>query len=230
MLKQLGVLSLALCVSSFAFGYETSTVFKTEHFAINQIVLDEHERLDSELEYLITRDIQTKNHLDKNYQSTTAIFPSGSKGLTGKINTKVLGILTVANYDNKEDLISFYTKPDYTTKVGLYMSHDLLTQIVDNKLLNKLIPELSKLPLVITDVPVSVFSVDYNYKNFITSKTKAVLLDINIVDSVYYKAQDMAKLNDKCKVDVLAFIDRYVQGIPLFLGAHGALNRIECKN
>ena len=229
MLKKLGLFSLAICISTLAFAYETSTVFKTDHFAINQIILDEHEKLDSELEYLITRDIQTKNRLDKNYQSTTAIFPAGSKGLTGTINTQVLGILTVANYDNKEDLISFYTKPDYTTKVGLYISHDLLTQIVDNKVLNKLIPELAKLPLVITDIPVSIFSVDYNYKNHITSKTKAVLFDINIVDSIYYKAQDMAKLNDKCKVDVLAFIDRYIQGIPLFIAAHGALNKIECK-
>lgn len=228
MLKQLTALLSCAFLYTQAHAYTLQTVFKTDHFAVNQVVLDEFEELDGELEYLIIRDVQTKHRIEKKYQSTTVVFPFGSDGLTGKINTPVNGILTVANYGSGEDKIVFNKKKSTSSYAGLYVSYDFLVQMVDNRALNSLIPEILKMPLVITDIPVSLFSVDFRNNKMITSKSKAVILDINIMDSVYYKAKEMAKLKDKCKVTVLSFTDRALPDVPLYIASHGALNNMTC--
>ncbi len=275
MLKQITALLSCAFLCTQAHAYTLQTVFKTDHFAVNQVVLDEFEELDGELEYLIIRDVQTKHRIEKKYQSTTVVFPFGSDGLTGKINTPVNGILTVANYGSGEDKIVFnkkkstssyaglYVSYDFLVQMvdnralnslipeilkmplvinkivfnkkkstssyaGLYVSYDFLVQMVDNRALNSLIPEILKMPLVITDIPVSLFSVDFRNNKMITSKSKAVILDINIMDSVYYKAKEMAKLKDKCKVTVLSFTDRALPDVPLYIASHGALNNMTC--
>ncbi len=73
--------------STTAQAYHLKTVFKTEHFAVNQVVLDAGEELDAPTRSAITGDVQAKNRLEKLSQSSTVIFPEGSAGLTGKINT-----------------------------------------------------------------------------------------------------------------------------------------------
>lgn len=213
-------------------AYELTTVFKTEHYAVNQVILGHNETLDGPTESSITGDVQTQNRLDKLYQSTTVVFPTGSPGYTGKINTPVVGILSISNYGSGKDRISFNRNAQTASEGGLYISYEQLREMINQRVLNSLIGEFKRLPVVFTDVPITATGFDptSNGRSFyITSVSDAAIIDLRIDDSVYYSMEEIHKLHKNCKVNVLTFADRMVPNIPLFISGRAAINAINCS-
>lgn len=224
----LGLLGLSTFLST-AQAYEIKTVFHTEHFAINQVILGQNETLDGPTQSSITGDIQTLNRSNKLYQSTTVVFPAGSPGYTGRINTPIEGVLTISNYNSNKDRIFFDTNAQYAANGGLYIGYEQLSEMINQKVLNTLIGELKDLPVVYTDVPVSGTGFDPTTNSFfVTGISDATILDARIDDSTYYTKETYYKLNKSCKVDLLFFTDRIVPNIPLFISGRAAINRITC--
>ena len=217
-------------VSNQAQAYQFKTIAKTEHFALNQVILEQNDVLDAPTQSSITADIQSQNRLDKVYQSSTAIFPYESLGYTGKINTPILGLLTIANYDTGKDRIYFNRNVKYATDAGLYISFDQLKEMVNRKALNNLIGEFKSIPVVFTNIPVSSTGYDPTIQSFFfTSLSDAVIFDARVDDSVYFAKKDFSqKILPGCKVDVLAFVDRMAKNIPLFMSGRVAINNISC--
>lgn len=226
----LGSMLFTLSATSTANAYETTTIFKTEHFAINQVILGQNERLDGPLQASITGDIQAANRLDRLYQSTTVVFPYGSVGYNGKINTPIQGVLTIANYNTGKDRILFNNKAKFSTDGGLYLSFAQMLELVNQKQLQQLYAELKTLPLVITDVTLKASGYDPTTKGFyVTAINDGIILDVRIDDSVYYDKSDYQKLRQGCKVNLLTFIDRIVPNIPLFISGRAAVNAMDCS-
>lgn len=236
--KLLGALAACgLCafLTAPAHAYKMQNVFKSEHFAINQVILDESEILDAAVQSSITGDIQAQNRLNRLYQSTTVIFPANSSGYVGKINTPVEAILTISNYGSGKDRIIFNRNVKYSSDGGLYLSFSQILEMINQKVLNNLFPEFKKMPLVITDLPVSTQGIDPTTGAFYVSAVDdGVIIDMRIDDSVYYGKQDYYPvngtfpLNDSCRIDVLLFVDRLASNIPLFMSGRAAINRIDC--
>ncbi|MCK0525975.1 hypothetical protein [Anaerobiospirillum sp. NML120449] len=226
-----GTLCLGMLAGSQAAqAYEIKTVFKSEHYAVNQAVLGEGENLDGPTQSAITGEIQTQNRLDKLYQSTTVIFPAGSPGYTGKINTPILGVLTIANFNTGKDRIYFNNKARFSSEGGLYISYKQLMDMLNQKTLNELIGELRKLPVVLTNIPVSSTGFDPTTSSFfITSMNKGMLLDMRIDDSVFYDKKTIRTARKGCTVNVLLFIDRMIDEIPYFISGRAALNNLDCS-
>ena len=126
--------------------------------------------------------------------------------------------------------IEFDDNAKNATYAGIYLTFKQLAKIADNKTLNTLIEELVQLPLLITDVPVSLVSKNYRDDLYYTAVDRAVLLDFAPIDSLFYTQNKLASLKDnKCKITILAMTDRTVLRVPYFISAHGAVNDIKCK-
>lgn len=222
-------LGLLACTQA-AQAYEIKTVFKSEHYAVNQVILSEGEALDGPTQSAITGEIQTQNRLNKLYQSTSVIFPSDSAGYTGKINTPILGILTIANYNTGKDRIFFNQKARFSSEGGLYISYQQLMDMLNQKSLHDLIAEFKKLPIVFTNLPVEATGFDPTTKSFfITSVSDGAIVDLRIDDSVFYSKKDIYSLRKGCTVSVLSFIDRMVENLPYFISGRAALNGFDCS-
>ncbi len=217
--------------SSYAQAYSLKTVFKTDHFAVNQVILDQGETFDAATKSSITGDVQTKNRVEKVSQSSTVIFPEGSTGLTGKIKTPILGVLTIANFDTGKDRIYLNTKLKYSTDAGIYISYKQLKDMINQKALQEYLPELRKIPVVFTEVPVSAVGVDPTMNGLhIVSTSDAYIMDLRIDDSVFYDKATRATLRKGCTVNVLTFIDRMLSdNIPLYIAGRAALNYMDCS-
>lgn len=224
-------LALGLLASSqVAQAYEMKTVFSSEHYAINQVILSEGESLDGPTQSAITGEIQTQNRLNKLYQSATVVFPAGSSGYTGKINTPVLGILTISNYNTGKDRIFFNQKANFLTYGGLFVSYQQLTDMLNQKQLHDLIAEFKKLPIVFNELPVEASGFDPTTKSFfITSISDGAIIDLRIDDSVFFEKKDIYTLRKGCTVSVLTFIDRMVENMPYFISGRAALNAFDCS-
>lgn len=235
MLAAAATCSLCAFLSASAQAYSLKTVFKSEHFAINQVILDENETLDAPTQSSITGDIQAQNRLNRLYQSTTVIFPAGSPGYVGKINTPVDAVLTISNFGSGKDRIVFNRSMKYSTDGGIYLSFEQILEIINQKVLNSLLPELKLLPVVVTNLPVSNQGVDPTTgAYYITAIDDGIIIDMRVDDSVYYTREEYYPtvgkyvLNDSCKVDVLLFIDRMSTKLPVFISGRAAINRISC--
>ncbi len=218
----------ALCSSASA--YELTTPYQSGHFALNQVVLEPHETFDDSLRYEITREVQTRNRLHKLYQSSTAVFPADSLGLKGPIGQQMLGVLSIANYSSGQDQIVFNTNAHSATYAGLYFSFAQLKDFIDKKALNSLIPEIMRLPLVITDIPVARSGFDSRGSFYLTARNLALILDLHVEDSVYYTKAQLHAIqgNGKCRIDALVFPERIVPDLPLFISARAAVNYMHC--
>lgn len=224
-----------LCAPAQA--YQLQTVFKTEHYAINQVILDDYETLDAPLQSSITGDVQAQNRLNRLYQSTTVIFPAKSEGYVGKINTPVEAILSISNYGSGKDRIIFNRNVKYSSDGGIYLSFKQILEMVNQKVLSSLIKEFTQMPLVITELPVSNQGLDPTTGSyFITAVDNGVIIDLRVDDSVYYSheafypANGVYPINKSCKVDVLVFVDRLVNNVPMFMSGRAAINRINCSS
>lgn len=235
MLGALATCGLCAMLCAPAQAYSLKTVIKTEHFAINQVILDENESLDAPTQSSITGDIQAQNRLNRLYQSTTVIFPPNSPGYTGKINTPAEAVLTISNFGTGKDRISFNRSLKYSTDGGVYLSFDQVLEIINQKVLHGLIEEFKQIPLVLTNVPVSYQGIDPTTgAYYITAADDGIIIDMRIDDSVYYNRSQFYPekgkyvLNDSCKVDVLLFVDRLASNLPVFLSGRAAINHISC--
>lgn len=223
---------LAFGLSAFvnAQAYELNNVFKTEHFAINQVTLGPGETLDGVTQNAITNDVRQQNRLDKIYQSTTVVVKNGAPGFKGKIKTPIEGVLTIANYGTGHDRIDFNTNVRTMINAGLYLSYDQIVEMVNQKSLSSLIPELAHIPLVITNVPVTKSSYDTTSRGFyVTSYDPAVIMDLRVADSIKYKIGPNFELNKTCRLSLLTFVDRMVDEIPVFMSGRAALIEANCK-
>ena len=219
-----------LSCTQAAQAYEIKTVFKSDHYAVNQAVLEEGETLDGPTQSGITGEIQTQNRLNKLYQSTTVVFPAGSPGMTGKINTPILGVLTIANYNTGKDRIFFNKKAHFSSEGGLYISYQQLQDMLNQKSLNDLIGEFKKLPIVFTNIPVSATGFDPTTNSFfVTSVSDGAIIDMRIDDSVFYSKQDIRSIRKGCTISMLSFIDRMIENIPYFISGRAALNSMDCS-
>lgn len=226
-----GCLALGLTAFANAQAYELTNVFKTEHFAINQVVLGPNETLDGVTQSAITNDVRQQNRLDRLYQSTTVVIKNGGLGFKGKINAPIEGVLTIANFGTGKDRILFNTNARTMSDAGLYVSFDQLIEMVNQKSFTPLLLELEKLPLIVTNVPVTKAGYDRYAKAFyVTAYDPAIIMDLRIDDSVGYKVNSKFELNDTCRINVLTFVNRMVDEIPVFISGRAALNSVTCKN
>lgn len=228
-MKKLIVLFLASIICTSSFAYDFKAKFQTKHFAVNEVILQKGEEADQNFLQILSKKIKLDDIKNRRYQSTTVVFNYGSNGLDGNINEKVLATISVFNYERNNPQIVINDKVKTATEAGLYMTYQFLVDMVDNRNLSTLIPELTGVPLVITQIPASQKSLDYQNNFYITSRSNALIMDINIIDSMYYtKDKWISNINPKCTVSVLGIVDRLSDGVPLFLGMHGALNNIQC--
>lgn len=235
MLKAVAACGLFAFMCAPAQAYKIQTVFKTEHFAINQVLLNEEETLDAPTQSAITGDIQAQNRLNRLYQSTTVIFPAGSPGYTGKINTPVEAILSISNYGSGKDRIVFNRNVRYACDGGIYLSFEQIVEMINQRVLNNLLTELKKVPVILTNMPVSNQGLDPTTgAYYMTAIDDGLIIDMRVDDSVYYGREAFYPnggafpLNDSCKVDVLLFIDRMSDNLPVFMSGRAAINRIVC--
>lgn len=222
--------ALAALLSTNAFAYKLETVFASSKFAVNQVILEEDEKLET-LQNTITKDSQNLLKKKGYYQTSTAIFPTGSMGFRGKINQQMLAVLTISNYGTEQDSIVFNKNANTASEGGLYISFDQLKLFVDNKVLNPLISELQtgKLPIVMTNVPVSAVGMDIKGNFYISATNVAQVVDAMIVDSAYYPMKEIYKIRPGCTVSFLGFVDRLVNAVPAFLSMHASINNIDCS-
>lgn len=235
-LKNLGwaffVYSAAVAAASAYFSsasaYELTTPCKSGHFALHQVILERYENYDEELRQDLTRDLQVQNRMNKLYQSSAAIFPYQSKGLKGTIGESMLGILSISNYATGENQITL-VNANTASYAGLYFSFAQLKDFVDNKVLNSLFEELLRLPLMVTDIPVSAVGFDSKGSFYLTGRNKAMILDMRAEDSAYYSKDEIRAIKaGECKIDALVFIERAAPELPLFISARAAVNNISC--
>lgn len=225
-----GCLALGLSAFVNAQAYELTTVFKTEHFAVNQVTLAPGETLDGVTQSSITNDVRQQNRMDNLYQSTTVVVKNGDPGFKGKIKTPIEGVLTIANYGTGRDRIDFNTNLRTMINAGLYISFDQIIEMVNQKSLSALLPELAKLPLVITNVPVTKASYDSTTRGYyVTSYDPAVIMDLRLADSLKYRINSKFELNNTCRLSVLTFVNRMVDEIPVFMSGRAALIDANCK-
>ncbi len=224
---------LPLLTLVFAFSnaeaFQSRAAFETEHFAIYEVILEDYEQTSPEFWNRLIAEFTAENDLKNHYQSSVVVFPKGSAGFGGKINEPMLGSITIASYAEGPGQAVYNDNEKYATFAGLNLNFKMLTNFVDNKLLNNLLNELPNLPLVVRDLPVTLKSTDYQNSLFITSANKAVILDLKVIDSVFYSKAQMAAVTEQCTVDALIIVDRMLPGIPLFISGHGALNNISCQ-
>ncbi len=208
-------------------AYQLNPKFETTHYGVYEVILDSVEKYDDSLRNIIARDLAVK----KKFQSTAAVFKAGSKGLSGTINEPVLGIITTENYDGSDKINAAYNNhANNASSAGIYVTAKQLSKIADNRSINPLMSELIQMPLLITDMDITLKSRNYRNQVFYTHASKALIIDFEAMDSVYYKKEEYRdKISDKCKVNVLAIVDRALDHVPYFVSAHGAVNNIDCK-
>jgi len=208
-----------------ALAYNIKTKFETKHYAVFQVILGRSEVYGTNLKKIIAKDVAGRGK----FQTTTAIYPDGSKGLDGTISEKVIGIITTENYDRKPQVtVNFNDRAKNSAYVGIYMNFKQLSKIADNRSLSTLASELAQVPLVLEDVPISVVSSDFSGKTIYTASSGAMILDFMVVDSLYYDKKKLAAATDKCRVNLLVITDRFTDFSPFFMGGHGAVNDLMC--
>ncbi len=219
-----------LATASGAYAYQLTTPFQTDHFAINQVILDESEEFNEGLQQIIANDVTTMSQDGCKFQTVTAVFPHRSNGLSGSISEQMYGLHTFSNYGTGKAVEDFNTKSTRATDVGIYMSIKQLSDMVDNRATNKLLNELARLPLIITDFEVTAKTYDFQENLFFTFKNKALVLDFNAVDSLYYTKEQLREVKPGCKLTIMSLTDRALTvGAPIFISFHGAVNNINCK-
>jgi len=206
-------------------AYGIKAKFETQHYAVFEVILGRGEVYGQALKQIIAKDIASR----AKFQSTAAVFPVGSKGMSGTINEKLLGIISTENYDGKTSVtVNFDDRSKLSSYVGIYMNFNRLAKIADNRTLNTLIPELAKVPLVIEKVQVETVAKDYKGDLFYVASKGSLIIDFKVVDSMYYTRKKLEEVNDKCYVNILAITDRFTRDSPFLLAGHGAVNDIVC--
>ena len=223
--------SAALAAGTPAPAYEFHTSFASDHYAVFEVILSEGDMQKEDMSTVLSNDIKGISIQSGKYQTTTAIFPPGSKGLQSPTLQEPLeGVITYVNYSENPDNASivYNDKVKYTSNVGIYMSSEMLRSISDNMSANKILRELRQVPLVLTGMKVSISAEDYSKTRYLTIKNKAFIIDFKLIDSVYYPKEEFQNIKPNCVVELMGFADRLHYEFPLFMGMHGVLNSYTC--
>ncbi|MBQ4245568.1 MAG: hypothetical protein II733_00250, partial [Succinivibrio sp.] len=154
-------------------AYQLNPKFETTHYGVYEVILDSVEKYDDSLRNIIARDLAVK----KKFQSTAAVFKAGSKGLSGTINEPVLGIITTENYDGSDKINAAYNNhANNASSAGIYVTAKQLSKIADNRSVNPLLSELIQMPLLITDMDITLKSRNYRNQVFYTHASKALII------------------------------------------------------
>lgn len=228
-LKALSVAAItSLFTVSTVHAYALTSMFETKHYGVYEVILEDVENYDGNMKEIISRDIASK----KKYQSTAAIFSHNSKGMQGSIKEPMLGIITTERYDTtKKASITFDDNAKNATYAGIYMTYNQLSKMADNKNLSQLVSELVKLPLVLSEVPVSLVSKNFKQEIYYTTQNRSFVIDFEALDSIFYTKDEIYNVRKQkdCKLNLLVIADRTINQIPFFIGSHGAVNDIVCK-
>ncbi len=209
-----------------ALAYNLQAKFETKHYGVYQVILGRSEVYGQNLKKIIAKDVASRGK----FQTTTAIYPEGSKGMGSTIKEKVVGIITTENYDRSPQVtVNFNDRAKNSSYVGIYMNFKQLSKIADNRSLSSLASELAQVPLVLEEVPITVVSKDFKGQLIYTASSGAMILDFIVVDSLYYDKKKLSEATDKCKVNLLVMTDRYTDFSPFFMGGHGAVNDLMCE-
>ncbi|MGN0903007.1 MAG: hypothetical protein ACI4M9_06965 [Succinivibrio sp.] len=215
-----------LGICSDASAYLMDAKFKTDNYAVYEVILSKSETYSSELKHIIAKDLVAQ----KKFQTTAIVFPYNTQGLKGTIKEEALGVITTEQYNKANPAtVLFDDKANAATYAGIYLTYSQLSKIADNRTVNSLVTELAKMPLVITDMPVTMVSKDFSGKLFYTISTGSIVLDFQPIDSLYYKKDQLKDVTNKCTISILAIADRTLGFYPYFIAAHGAVNDIKCK-
>ncbi|MGN1281121.1 MAG: hypothetical protein ACI4UM_04380 [Succinivibrio sp.] len=207
-------------------AYTIKEKFGTEHFALYEVILGKGEVYDNNLKQIIASDSASRNK----FQTSTAVFEFGSVGLNGTIKEPMLGIITTENYSlGPKATFSYDDNAKNATFAGIYLTFEQLSKIADNRNVNALVLELVKLPLLLSNVPVSMVSKNYRGDLYYTVDSKAVVIDFAPIDSIFYKKDKLENLKANCRINMLLIADRSISHVPFFISAHGAVNDISCK-
>ena len=227
-LKSALCLGLACLFANSASAFVISTPFKTTHYAVNQVMLGENEDFSPTLQRQIEKSIKTQD--TGKFQTTTIVFPAGSNGLAGKINEKAAAVIYYADYEGQGNGEFRVIKDNcYAAQAGISISAEQLKAIIDNRTINVLLQELPSLPLLFSDIPVSMVSRDFQKNLYYTSKNRAYLIDLRVLDSLYYTPRQLGNVRADCKISFLGIADRAVHTeLPYFLSLHGTINDIKC--
>ena len=218
---------LALGASTNSHSYTLNQFINTSHYSINEVILDRGEAFDVKTQEKITKDIETLAQ-GQNYQTVTAVFPAGSKGLKGTINQKLAGLLTISKYTQGPASVRVVTDNVYATDVGITLDKDLLLTFVNNRVMTPLFEELKQLPLILADMEVEQNSKDYKGTRYYTFKQRGYVIDAAIIDSVFYDEDKRENVKPGCKVTLMALVDRLSSDAPMYMAIHGAVNSIKC--
>ncbi len=220
------VMFTAIFTITSAHAYTIESRFETKHYGVYQVKLGKGEVYAAGLKQIIAKDLGSR----KKFQATAAVYPFGSAGMNGTIKEPVLGIITTENYDGaKTFTVNIEDKIKTSSYVGIFIKFKQLSKISDNRTVNSLTTELAQVPLVLEGVPVSTVSTDYNGKLFYIATAGSLVIDFNVIDSLFYKRKKLEEVTDKCTVNILAIPDRYTEDAPFFIAAHGAVNDIMCE-
>lgn len=214
-----------------ALAYEFHTTFESDHYAVYEVILSEGDMKKEEIGSILSNDIKGISAQGGKYQTTAAIFPPGSKGLkSASIKEPLEGVVTYVNYteDPANAAVSYNPEAKYASKVGIYMSSDMLRSLADNMSANKVLQELRHVPLIFTGMKVSISSEDYSKARYLTVKNRAFTIDFKLIDSAFYNPAEFKKIKPKCTVELMGFADRVHYEYPLFMGMHGVLNDYSC--
>ncbi len=217
---------LALFAIGSANAYKIESRFETKHYGVYQVMLNKGEVYGNGLKQIIAKDLGNR----KKFQATAAVYPADSAGMNGTIKEPTIGVITTENYDSSSQItVNIDDKVKTSSYVGIFINFKQLSKIADNRTVNSLVAELGQMPLVLEGVPVQVVSKDYKGNLFYTSSTGALVLDFNVIDSLYYNKKKLESVTDKCTVNLLALPDRHTEDAPFFISAHGAVNDIICE-
>ncbi|MCR5084614.1 MAG: hypothetical protein K6A65_03840 [Succinivibrionaceae bacterium] len=218
----------ALAIASLpAQGYETRVAEETAHYAINEVILQAGEQFDVPLKRRLVQEA-TRQGATK-FHTTTAVFAPGSQGLKGdRIQEPALAIITMAAYGG-EPKVTFMDKNRHVVDVGIYLPFRTLGEMVDNKILSPLLKELFEMPLILTEIPVSLASTDFRGDRWLVARDRsAVLLDLRITGSANMRVSDIGKIGRGCMVSFRGRADHALTEVPLLANLHGALLSFDC--
>ena len=216
----------AFCSIGVANAYKIEARFETQHYGVYQVILGKGEVYGISLKQIIAKDLSSR----KKFQATAAVYPFESAGMNGTIKEPTVGVITTENYDGSSSVtVNLNDKAKNSSYVGIYLNFKQLSKIADNRTVNSLASELAQMPLVLEGVPVDVVSKDFRGNLYYTAATGAVILDFNVIDSLYYDKKKLESVTDKCTVNILSLPDRHTNESPLFIAGHGAVNDIICE-
>lgn len=228
---RLPALVVAACVlgslSLSAQGHVFTQKFNSMHYSVNEVILGPGETLDAARKSRIEEE-EAAHARGLKYQTVTAVFPAGARGLAGTINQPLEGLLTVMNYGGKKPEVSWRTENVSATDVGIPLNRDLLRTLVDNRIISKVLTEFAGMPVIFSNLELELNRVDFRGTRYYTFKDRSYVIDTAIIDSLYYTRDQRSRVVPGCKVSVMAMVDHVLPDAPLFVTARGAVNTISC--